>query len=449
MAISKIISSSISDNTVVAADVGPNAITASELADDAVDTAAIANDAVTGAKIENNPTIAGNLTVGGNVVIPDGGNIGSASDTNAISISSSGAVTLSSDFVPANPLSNRNIIINGDFRVNQVGNKTGITTDEKQFAGDRWTLNVNGALGTWSGGTGTSVPTGSGFRNSGYANCTTADASPASSDFVRIEQRFEGQDLQQIRKGTSSAKQVTLSFWVKSPNTGIHIVELEDKDNLRYCSQSYTIGTANTWEYKTATFPADTTGELNDDNGESLRINFWLGAGSDKTSGGSLGTTWHTTENTRAVGQVNVGGAVHSSGNYWQITGVQLELGSVATPFEHKSYADELQRCLRYTYVFSSGTEQHNHIGTNYFATRTYFKIQFPVIMRSVPSTPVSTSLIMSSYSAELTIASSQSVVVNNVSKLSSQCYVPISGTKGYVSHSDIVSGRIIFNSEL
>ena len=292
------------------------------------------------------------------IVIPDGGTIGSASDTDAISVASDGKVTLSQpvggtltlsgDFVPATPLSNRNIIINGDFRVNQVGNKTGITTDEKQFAGDRWTLNVNGALGTWSGGTEADAPTGSGFRNSGYANCTTADASPASSNFVRIEQRFEGQDLQQIRKGTSSAKQVTLSFWVKSPNTGIHIVELEDKDNSRYCSQSYTIGTANTWEYKTATFPADTTGELNDDNGESLRINFWLGAGSDKTGGGSLGTTWHTTENTRAVGQVNVGGAVHSSNNYWQITGVQLELGSVATPFEMQSYGEELLKCQRY-----------------------------------------------------------------------------------------------------
>ena len=98
-------------------------------------------------------------------------------------------------------LSHRNMIINGDFRVNQAGNKTGKTAGENQFAGDRWTINVNGALGTWSGGTEADAPTGSGFRNSGYANCTAADASPASADFVRIEQRFEGQDLQQIRKG--------------------------------------------------------------------------------------------------------------------------------------------------------------------------------------------------------------------------------------------------------
>ena len=296
----------------------------------------------------------------------------------------SGDITFSGDVVPSTPLSHRNMIINGDFKVNQAGNKTGKTVEEKQFAGDRWTINVNGALGTWSGGIEADAPTGSGFRNSGYANCTTADASPASSDFVRIEQRFEGQDLQHILKGTSTAKELTVSFWVKSPNTGIHIVEFEDRDNWRYCSQSYTIGTANTWEYKTATFPADTTGALNDDNGESLRINFWLGAGANWTGGSSLGTTWHTTANTRAVGQVNVGGAVHSSNNYWQITGVQLELGDNATPFEHRSSGDELLRCQRY-YQTYAGT---NMIwaplsGNDAYATSNYL---LSVEMRATPT---------------------------------------------------------------
>ena len=309
---------------------------------------------------------------------------------NTITEATSGSgITFAKDVIPATPLSHRNMIINGDFRVKQAGNKTGKTAEEKQFAGDRWTLNVNGALGTWSGGTEADAPTGSGFRNSGYANCTTADASPASADFVRIEQRFEGQDLQQIRKGTSSAKQVTLSFWVKSPNQGIHIVELEDRDNSRYCSQTYTIGTANDWEYKTATFPADTTGALNDDNGESLRINFWLGAGASWTGGSSLGTTWHATANTRAVGQVNVGGAVHSSNNYWQITGVQWELGSVATPFEHRSYGEELARCQRYYYKID--TYRNNGYGsllmmTSHNQTQLRGHLELPQVMRTLPT---------------------------------------------------------------
>jgi hypothetical protein len=138
-------------------------------------------------------------------------------------------------------------------------------------------------------------------------------------------------------------------FGLNLRETGTHIAELEDRDNSRYVSQSYTINAANTWEFKTATFPGDTTGTLNNDNGESLRLNFYLGTGTDWSSG-TLGTTWHTTAANRAAGQVNVGDAIHSSGNYWQITGVQLEAGTTASDFEFLPVDVNLGRCLRYCY---------------------------------------------------------------------------------------------------
>ena len=372
MAISKITTSGVSADTLTAADLAPNSVDSSELVDGSVDlshmsvnsvdsdqyvdasidTAHIGDDQVTGAKIENNPTIAGNLTVSG-------------------------------DIVPSTPLSHRNMIINGGMQLAQRGTSFASQTSANYIV-DRWTQNINGAQGTWTNGQEADAPTGSGFRNSLFMNCTAADGSPAVGDFVRVEQRFEGQDLQQIRKGTSSAKAVTVSFWAKSPNTGIHIVELEDRDNSRYCSQSYTISSANTWEEFALTFPADTTGVLNDDNGESLRVNFWLGAGATWTGGGSLGTTWHTTANTRAVGQVNVAGAIHSSNNYWQVTGVQLELGSNATPFEHRSYGEELARCQRY-YTYGSVALGRVH-GCLYSGSTYIGTIFFKQTMRAAPT---------------------------------------------------------------
>ena len=191
---------------------------------------------------------------------------------------------------------------------------TGKTTSN--YMVDRFIQSINGTFGTWTNGQETDAPANTGFQKSLFMNCTTADAAPAAADFVRVSQRLEGQMLQYLKKGTSSAESLTLSFWVKSPKTGTHIAELEDRDNSRYVSQSYTINAANTWEFKTATFPGDTTGTLNNDNGESLRLNFYLGAGTYWSSG-TLGTTWHTTAANRVAGQVNVGDAIHSSGNYW------------------------------------------------------------------------------------------------------------------------------------
>jgi hypothetical protein len=226
-------------------------------------------------------------------------------------------------------------------------------TTANYYTADRYDTQ-NTTLGTWTQSVENDAPTGSGFRKSLKMLCTTADSSPAAGDQLRIRQQIEGQNLQQIAKGTSAAQQLTLSFWVKANVTGTYIVGFQDLDNSRYISKSYTISASGVWEYKTITFPADTTGAFDNDNAASLSLQFWLAAGSDFTSG-TLQTTWASdTLANRAVGQVNLASATN---NYWQVTGVQLEVGDTATPFEFKPYGQDLLECQRYFQKsFAEGT---------------------------------------------------------------------------------------------
>jgi hypothetical protein len=189
------------------------------------------------------------------------------------------------------------------------------------------------------------------FSNSCNLICTTADSSLSAGDFLVFQQRFEGLNVQQIEKGTPAAESVTVSWYAKSSNTGTYICELFDNDNTRQCSKSWTINAANTWEKKSVTFPADTTGRLDNDNLLSFILNFWLAAGTTWSSG-TLNTTWaSTTSANRAVGQFNLAGNIN---NYMAITGVQMELGSVATPFERRPYGTELALAQRYFWKPSS-----------------------------------------------------------------------------------------------
>jgi hypothetical protein len=243
-----------------------------------------------------------------------------------------------------NQQSNRNLLYNGAMQVHQRGTSaTGITGSSYNTA-DRWELAL-GTMGTWTNTVENDAPTGSGFRKSWKFLCTTSDSTPAAGDLIFMRQKLEGQDVQRIAKGTSAAQQLTVSFWVKSNVTGTYVAELRDFDNNRSVSAQYAISASGTWEKKTITFPADTTGVLDNDNALSLACQFWLGAGTDSTSG-TLQTTWAAVVNAnRAVGQTNLAAATN---NYWQITGVQLEVGPSATEFEFKSFGQELAECQRY-----------------------------------------------------------------------------------------------------
>jgi hypothetical protein len=288
----------------------------------------------------------------------------------------------------SNQFANRNLIINGDMQIAQRSSSVASITAGGYNTADRWRTLLN-TQGTWTQSVENDAPTGSGFRKSLKMLCTTADASPAAGDYVAIDSLFEGQNLQHIKKGTSASEQLTVSFWVKANVTGTYIFNISDQDNNRQVSKSYTINASGTWEYKTITFPADTTGALDNDNARSLDIRFWLGAGSNSTSG-TLATTWQSyTEANTAVGQTNVAAAIS---NYWQVTGVQLEVGDTATPFEFKSFAQDLVECQRYYQVLASGSGTMIGSGAFYlYSNEIDVPLQFMSTMRAAPTAYVGT----------------------------------------------------------
>ena len=240
----------------------------------------------------------------------------------------------------------RNIVINGDMQIAQRSTSVASITTTGYYTLDRWYLGFD-SLGTWTMSQSTDVPSGYGFAKSLKLDCTTADASPAGGDYMVLAQKFEGQNLQYLKKGTANAVSLTASFWVKSTKTGTFICELNDLDNSRSISKSYTVSVSNTWEFKTITFAGDTTGAFDNDSSASLEINWFLGAGSNTTSG-TLQTSWGTrTAANIAVGQVNI---ADSTSNDFLITGVQLEAGTSATDFEFLPYDVSLNRCYRYYY---------------------------------------------------------------------------------------------------
>jgi hypothetical protein len=277
----------------------------------------------------------------------------------------------------------RNIIINGAMQVAQRGTSQASITSTGYYTIDRWQVAITNG-GTWTMSQDTDVPTGEGFANSLKMDCTTADTSFGASDSLYVRTKLESQDCQNMKKGTSSAEKVTLRFWVKSSKTGTHIVELLDNDNSRFVSLAYTISSANTWENHTLTFPADTTGVFANDNGVGLGIHWYMGAGSNISSG-TLGTTWHTTQANRAAGQVNL---ADSTDNNWYLTGVQLEVGEQATPFEHRSFGEELQLCKRYYYRWSASGESYGNLmmGNTMTTTTCRGVLNLPVTMRATPA---------------------------------------------------------------
>jgi hypothetical protein len=243
----------------------------------------------------------------------------------------------------------RNLIINGAMQVAQRGTSVTGNTAGGYLTADRWELGLS-SLGTWTQSvdalSGADIPSGTGFRKAYTLLCTTADAAPAAADLMFLVQRIEGQNLQAIRKGTASAQQLTLSFWVRSNVTGTYSVRLGDNDNSRNVAALYSVSSSGTWEKKTIVFPADTTGVLDNDNNNSLFVQFWLAAGSDYKSG-TTPTTWKAA----ATGDIAAGHTANlaaATNNYWQVTGVQLEVGAVATPFEFKPFDQDLRECQRY-----------------------------------------------------------------------------------------------------
>ena len=300
----------------------------------------------------------------------------------------------------SNIVQSKNIIINGSMDIAQRATSvSSISSGNTIHTSDRWKTYASSA-GTWTQ-TQEALTSGdpytNGFATSLKLDCTTANGSLSSGSYLQIAQSIEAQNLQYIKKGTSNAEQLTASFWVKSTKTGTNILQFVSLDNtVRICAKSYTINSSDTWEKKTITIPADTssTGKIDNNNGEGMRMIFWVAAGTDYTSG-TLATTWQNTNNPdRAVGQIN---NADSTSNNFEITGVQLEAGTSASEFEFLPVDVNLERCQRYYeklgYSYSDIPGSTDNFNGGIMGTRQisgyYTGIQFKTLKRASPTCTV------------------------------------------------------------
>jgi len=281
------------------------------------------------------------------------------------------------------PSGRKNLVTNGAMQVAQrSASETGLGAAAGYFTLDRWRISPTATAGRLTMAQVADGP-------AGFANClkfttTTADTSIAATEKLLLQTKFEGQDLQQLHKGTSTAKQFTLSFYVKGNAAAIYSVEVKDTDNNRSNTQSFAVTTA--WNRIELTFAGDTTGALDDDNAESISVNIWLHGGSNFTSGTYASNTWATTTNANRYAVANRTSIFDSTDRTFFITGVQMEIGSQATNFEHRSYGEELALCQRYFYQDVKGVTQEISVGWYYTSSAISWIVNFPVPMRASPT---------------------------------------------------------------
>lgn len=342
----------------------------------------------------------------------------------------------------------RNFLINGDQAIAQRGTSaTGVTTST--YVTDRFNFNLT-TMGTWTVTQESDAPAG--FSKSLKALVTTADAAPAASDRVRIMYKNEGTAVQSLAYGSASAKTVTFSFWVKSNVTGTYVLELLNVGSSnRHIAATYSISSSGTWEKKTITFAGDTVTAIIADSEERVTGVWYLGAGSDFTSG-TLATSWaNLVSANRAVGQTNVAAATN---NYFQITGVQMEIGSVATPFTTATgtLAGELAACQRYYWRTNGAAAFSVHgVGMALSTTDAYVVVPFPVNMRVAPTTVDYANLRI----LDQTVSAYTPSSIVNSSNSASQGYVLASATGMtaartlFLQNSNNTAGYIGFSAEL
>ena len=278
-------------------------------------------------------------------------------------------------------LSNRNKIINGGMVIAQRTTSATVSTSATGYKTvDRFSVSIGGNTVFVMSQSGDHPE---GFSKSMKFDCTTAVASPAAGDSFRVLYKGEGYDVQDIGKGTSGAKPVTLSFYIKTNKTGNYQVNWRDVTNSRMVCGTYTVNSPNTWERKVITFPTETSnGELSNDNSAELYLEWWFIAGSTSNSG-TAHATWDAYVNANRAANLNVSIGDHTD-NVLYLTGVQLEIGSVATPFEHRSFHDDYLRCCRY--YFGGATSGSVYYGSVYSSGNSMVRVPHPVPMRTTPT---------------------------------------------------------------
>ena len=279
-----------------------------------------------------------------------------SSASNNIVLDSSGNATFAGTPVP-NSSFLRNRIINGDMRIDQ--RNAGASGTANQYTVDRFAyFGAAASKGTWQQNAGSVTPP-AGFTN--YWGFTSSSAyTVGATEQFNLYQPVEGFNVSDLAWGTANAKTVTLSFWVRSSLTGTFGGSIYNSAVNRSYPYSYTISSANTWEYKTITVSGDTSGTWLTTNGIGLYLNFSLGAGS--TVSGTAGA-WAATRYDSATGATSV---VGTNGATFYITGVQLEVGTAATPFERRQYGQELALCQRYYQISPSLSGAMNDANTSF-----------------------------------------------------------------------------------
>ena len=269
----------------------------------------------------------------------------------------------------------KNRIINGDMRIDQrnAGASVSISTGTANYTVDRWSASASGG-GVFTAQQTTTVPEG--FTNSFGLTVTTVDSSIATNDYYIIEQQIEGLNCTDLGFGTANAKTVTVSFWVRSSLTGLAGGRLCNSATNRSYVFTYTINSANTWEYKTATIAGDTSGTWLTSNGRGIGVLFNLTSGSGLTTS-TIGSWVNGNYHGPSSQTVNF---IGTNGATFYITGVQLEVGSSATGFEYRDYGRELAMCQRYYQLIQSATGAANT------STNCVFTIQPFTVMRAGPT---------------------------------------------------------------
>ena len=250
---------------------------------------------------------------------------------------------------------NRNVIINGAMNVAQRGtSETGVGGSNGYFTVDRFQFANVDTNGRYTVTQDSSAPAG--FANSTKLDCTTADTSVASTELIKFRQKIEGQNLQGFAKGTSDAKPFAVSFYVKGNASATYACELLDQDNDRQITKLFSVTTD--WTRVELTFPADTTGTFDDDNAQSMQIQFVLHSGSAYTSGTLNSDAWAATSATERYGGIS--SFVDSTDRTFFITGIQMEVGQNPTEFEHEPVERTLLKCQRYFRIFTSDESVNN-----------------------------------------------------------------------------------------
>ena len=430
--------------------VGSQSITGDKLGLTAINANNIVGGSITGAKLAAN-TVSGDV-IGQNAI----------SSNNIVSVSGSTitANTVANSAFQTGSIENysratgllsgmRNRIINGAMVIDQrnAGANVAIANNASSYITDRFRADAPAdQLMTFQQQT-SIVPAG--FSYSLKANASTATSNTSNQPL--LGHFIEGFNTADLGFGTANAKTITLSFWVRSSLTGTFGVCFENNNADRGYIASYTINSANTFEYKTVTIPGDTSGTWETTNSRGMAIFFDLGFGTTYSSAAS--TTWANVER-GLTGGVKLAA---NTGATWFITGVQLEIGSTATSFEYRQYTTELNLCYRYYYRLVSGPSASDPICTaaGYNATISFGVFPFPVTMRTTPDLEQSSDSNQFSMAGNATSQTFTSFSYNERSRNAITLYNAnnLSVTQGYAywfrGNSAILNPKLAFTAEL